>query len=311
MTRRSAALLTVAVLAGACSDAPAPETPQSVSEGASAATGDGPGDRRQGKQERSGGRDKATKSGARPNRGPGDGAGTRDAGDGGGGAGGARGGRPRGPNEAGGEEDRAAASYPAAGGYRYEQSGFEEYCQTGSCEREELPPMQSVELSYRRRSSQRATIVSDARISEQRSARTTFRFTKRAALVTEVVVRYSRNGFSFENSYRPDPPVESLRFPLRVGKSWSGRWKAQTSGDYRFEVVDRARVLAGGRSVEAFRLDSVTRFRGEFDGRAAATYLVDPDTRAVVGSQGHMKVSSTFGDFETTFKTRLRSGPGY
>ncbi|MGH2746557.1 MAG: hypothetical protein ACRDKB_01365 [Actinomycetota bacterium] len=205
---------------------------------------------------------------------------------------------------------KRGSAYPAAGRYRYDQSGYEEYCRA-TCTREDLPPTRTIDISYKRRKARRATLISDERISSRRSSETTIKVNRDAALITRAHVRFEDEGFRYENTYRPRPPIESLRFPLRIGKSWSGQWKADTSGRYEIDVVGRSTVDIGGRRVNAFRLDTVTLFSGEFEGRADVTVWIDPDTTMVVRSTGRLEIESVFGSFESEFETTLDGGPGY
>lgn len=215
-----------------------------------------------------------------------------------------------GSDETGKGGGRGGPAYPAAGRYRYEQSGYEEYCRA-TCTREDLPPTRTVDISYKKRDARRATLISDERISSSRSSETHVKINRAAARITRAHVRFEDEGFRYENTYRPEPPIESLLFPLRVGRSWSGRWDADVSGRYEIDVVDRGAVDIGGRRVNALRLETVTFFRGEFEGRADVTVWIDPDTTMVVRSSGHFEVQSVFGSFESEFETTLGSGPAY
>ena len=206
----------------------------------------------------------------------------------------------------------APAPYPAAGAYRYAQQGFEEYCQQAQCQRYNLPAKQTVNFSYARRSATAATIVSDARISERRSMTTTTRYNADKVLITHVVADFQlQGGFTYSTAYEPDPPVEALRTPLRVGEGWSGRWKDTTSGDYTIRVVGRDRIAVAGRRIAAVRLDTRTNFRGEFSGRADLVVWVDATTRVPVKTIGTLRLSSSYGDFNSDFEVTLASGPGY
>lgn len=202
------------------------------------------------------------------------------------------------------------SEYPAAGRYRYGQSGYEEYCRA-TCTREDLPPTRTIDISYKKRNARRATLISDERISSSRSSETTIKITRDSARITRARVRFQDEGFRYENTYRPKPPIESLRFPLRVKRSWSGRWEADTSGRYEIDIMGRDAVAVGGRRVNAFRLDTVTLFSGEFEGRAEVTVWIDPDTTMVVRSSGRLEIESVFGSFESEFETTLDAGPGY
>jgi hypothetical protein len=203
-----------------------------------------------------------------------------------------------------------AAVYPAAGTYVLDQQGYEEFCQA-TCERRDLPPTQRVDVSYRDRSDDAAVVVSDARSSQERTMRTTTRWTRSDALITSVRTSFKWQGFEFVSEYHPSPPIKSLRFPLHVGDRWSGRWEAKTSGDYEISVVGQERVTAGDGAVRTFRINTFTRFEGELDGTADITVWIDPRTRAIVAADGTIEASSGFGKYRTKFETTLRSGPGY
>lgn len=209
------------------------------------------------------------------------------------------------------EDDRSTAVYPAAGRYLYGQSGFERFCQAARCEDKPLPKTQPVQIALSEPSPDRAVVVSEIEASGNRTMRTTATYTRRSALVTEVYARFTYEGFSFENTYRPEPSVESLRFPLRMGATWSGRWKDSTSGEYWMDVIGIAEVKVGGATVNAFKLSSVTTFEGEFEGTAKALVWIDPTTKAMVKTTGRLDLRSAFGRYITEFSNVLRSGPGY
>ena len=274
--------------------------------------------------------DKKKKKGSRPERSRGNAGGDAkepEAGGGGGGSG--RGGRegpspsegegardegaPDGRSPAGGGDGgsrRYGALAPSGGTYVYRQRGYEEFCAAG-CDRQELPPRQSIETTVAQRSGSSATVVTEARASRGRLARTTTNYTREAAHITQVYVRFSYSGYTFDRTYRPKPPVESLRFPLTPGEAWSGSWRGKVSGDYEAVVAGRARMSAGGRTIEAVEVRTRTRFRGDFNGRAQARLWIDPRTKAVVKTAGNLSVTSAYGRYSTAFATSLISGPGY
>lgn len=229
-----------------------------------------------------------------------------------------RAGRPRGGQgrtdrytEGPSEDDHSSALFTAAGDYVYRQSGYERFCDAATCEREELPDRQSVNVGVKRRTSDSAVVVAEAHASGNRMMRTTTRFTRRVASVTDVYARFSYQGFTFENSYQPDPPVESLRFPLSGGESWAGRWRDSTSGTYNFKVVGREQIEVGGSAVQAFKIVYDMTFRGEFNGTSEGTVWVDPATRVAVATSGRLDLESSFGRYTTESRTRLTSGPRY
>jgi hypothetical protein len=92
---------------------------------------------------------------------------------------------------------------------------------------------------------------------------------------------------------------------------WSGEWKDKTSGDYSISIGDRENVSVNGQTVRAYRIETETNFRGQFDGRSVATVWLDPRTKSVLKSQGKMDVKSAFGRYNTEYSTMLASGPGY
>jgi hypothetical protein len=211
----------------------------------------------------------------------------------------------------GGEDDSSSAWYPQRGIYTYDQSGFEEFCDASSCEKQDLPPTQDVKASYKSRSSGEVVVVTEARASDSRFVRTTTRHTAQGAFVTDVYLKFDYEGVSFNNSYQPRPPVETLRLPLRAGMRWAGEWEDKTSGNYQIRVGEKEAVSVGGRSVQAFRLHTVTHFRGEFDGSAIVTVWIDPATLAPVKTMGNLDVKSFFGEYRSEFSATLSSAPGY
>lgn len=217
----------------------------------------------------------------------------------------------RGGDQEGAEDDSSSAYYPAAGTYVYAQSGYEEFCDTSSCNKKDLPPTQDVKTSHKQRSGDPVTVVTEAKSSDSRSTRTTTTHSPANALITDVRVKFNYQGFQFENSYQPDPPVESVRYPLRSGMSWSGMWKDSTSGDYSITVGARRSLAVGGGTVQAYPLRTQTTFRGEFDGSADVTVWIDPATAAIVKMSGELQVKSVFGSYHTEFTATLQSAPGY
>lgn len=211
----------------------------------------------------------------------------------------------------GGEDDASSSWYPGKGVYTYGQTGWEEFCDATSCEKQDLPPTQEVKTFYDSLSSNEVVVVTEAEASRSRFVRTTTRHTPKGAFVTEVYLRFNYEGVSFNNSYQPEPPVEIVRLPLRAGMKWSGEWKDDTSGDYAIDVDPREAVSVGGRTVQAFPLHAVTHYRGEFDGSSTTTVWVDPATAAVVKTVGEISVESFFGKYRSNFRATLRSGPGY
>ena len=211
----------------------------------------------------------------------------------------------------GSEDDSSSAWYPANGVYTYGQSGWEEFCDTSGCERQDLPPTQDVKTTHKSRSNDVVVVVTEAEASDSRFVRTTTRHTRNGAFVTDVYLKFDYEGVSFNNSYQPDPPVETLRLPLRSGMAWSGRWEDKTSGDYRIRIGPQEQLSVGGRSVQALRVETTTHFRGEFEGTAEVTIWIDPATLAPVKTQGRLDVDSFFGAYRSAFKATLRSAPGY
>lgn len=293
MRKQIATFVAVGVLAAACSSAPEPDP--AVRGDATVGAKPSPTEAQDDRAKRAETKESAGRAGRKEQSRSG---------------GGAQAGAAAGTGSTAAQSGSRGSAYPAAGRYRYEQSGYEEYCRA-TCTRKELPPARTVDISYRNRNARRATLISDERISSSRSSETTIKVNRGAALITRAHVRFEDEGFRYENTYRPEPPIESLLFPLRVGKSWSGRWSADTSGRYEIDVVGRSAVDLGGRRVNAFRLDTVTLFSGEFQGRADVTVWIDPDTTMVVRSSGHLEIESVFGSFESEFETTLDSGPGY
>jgi hypothetical protein len=148
-------------------------------------------------------------------------------------------------------------------------------------------------------------VVTKARASGDRLVRTQTRYSDDAAHVLEVHLEYSYEGFDFSRTYRPDPPVAALRFPLSQGRSWSGRWSGDVSGSYSVSVGGRETF--GGS--EVVRLATSTRFRGDIEGESHVTLWVDPKDGTVVRSAGNMTAEMGIGTYRTGFETTLASAP--
>ena len=289
-----AGLAALLLLLAGCSD------PQGTEPGA-AATQDAEGaagpDGSSGTDGGSGGGDSKNGPGSKGSAGSQDGG--PGAGQGSGGGGGPRGSGGGDNGVTGGP--RGSSGYLAEGEYVYDQEGFERFCQGPRCSKSQLPDTATITASYSSRSGDEAVIVTEARSSDQQTVTSTTRHTAGQALITKVVIDFAFGSFNYSQTYEPQPPVESLSFPLEIGKSWRGRWKAQTSGDYRMEVV--------GASDGVFEIETVTNFRGDFSGRAQATVWVDGDTRAILRTDGDIAVASAFGEYTSSFRTTLRSAP--
>ncbi|HWC13059.1 MAG TPA: hypothetical protein VG929_00515 [Actinomycetota bacterium] len=214
-------------------------------------------------------------------------------------------------NEETAEDDGSSRYAPAPGVYTYAQEGFEEFCDATSCSRETLPARQTVKTYYEGTRGDGLVVVTEARSSHNRLTKTTTLHAPDRARITKVHVRLSYEGFSFTNTYRPDPPVEAMRYPLREGDRWSGSWKDSTSGDYDIRVGGKEAVQVDGGTVQAFRVRTTTTFRGEIQGRGDVTVWIDPATAAVVKSEGRVELESVFGRYNTTFSATLQDGPEY
>jgi hypothetical protein len=213
--------------------------------------------------------------------------------------------------DGGGEDDGSSAFAPAAGTYVYDQTGYEEFCDATSCDREDLPPTQDVTTTHDRRSPDEVVVITEAQSSDSRFTKTTTRHSRARALITNVQIRFNYQGVRFNNSYQPDPPVEAVRYPLQEGSSWSGSWKDSTSGRYSIEVGAKRSVMVGNATVQAFPVRTRTTFSGEFEGRANVVTWIDPATAAIVKLEGEIRVQSVFGRYGSEFSASLRSAPGY
>jgi hypothetical protein len=234
----------------------------------------------------------------------GDGDGSASSGDGSGGTGPDGGSGDGGSSPASSPARSGGARSPASGTYVYAQRGFEEFC-SPTCERDRLPRRQRIDASIGSRTSSSTVVVTKARASGDRLVRTTTRYTDATARVLEVHLEYSYEGFTFSRTYRPEPPVTSLRFPLAPGDSWSGRWSGDVSGSY--SVAVEGRETSGGRRV--VQLGTKTRFRGDLKGHANVTLWVDPRDGTVMRTAGNMTADMGFGTYRTGFATSLSSAP--
>ncbi len=220
--------------------------------------------------------------------------------------------RNEGSSTNGGSGSDRSAPYPAAGTYTFSQSGYEEFCDSaGNCDKQPLPKRQPSEVSYERRDGDAAVVVTKQEQSRSRTTTTWARFDASGVHVTKVHVEFNYSGFPFNRTYEPQPPVEAIRFPLTEGEKWSGKWKDETSGSYSVRVGNRRTIYIGGRRIAVFPLETTTEFRGDFEGKSRITVYVDPDTKAIVATDGVLNVTSRFGRYATVFETKLSDGPEY
>lgn len=200
--------------------------------------------------------------------------------------------------------------HPPQGAYAFAQRGFEAVCRAGACSRRDLPPRQDLTLRVARRDEGTALVVQEM-TSGDWYTRTHMRFGRHRTHVLEVHVEVQFGAVTFAETYRPQPPVEALRWPLRPGARWSGSWSAGTSGDYRVDVIEQERVRVGGAAVDAIKIETATTFRGDFSGKADILAWIDPIRRVVVKTAGRLDLRSRYGDYHSSFVSRLRRGPGY
>ena len=210
----------------------------------------------------------------------------------------------RSPQGGGRAPDGTAA--PEAGRFTYAQSGWEEFC-AGPCNRQQLPATQDTDQKVRDAGAGRLEVVTTVRSGNNRSVRSTSVLSRSSLDITKVELTYG----SFSETYAPAPPVRSLRFPLRVGDAWSGSWKANTSGDYRFQVLSEETLVVDGRRIKTFKLDTRTNFKGDFRGYANAVTWIDPRTATPIRTSGKIRLTTDFGRFNSNFDQMLLEGPGY
>lgn len=213
---------------------------------------------------------------------------------------------------AGAGKEQTGLALPEPGRYVYSQKGWEEFCQTGSCDKKNLPTTQDIRLSLQSRSKDRAVLVSEAEASGSRSQTVTYLVQSQRVLITDIQSSYAYRSVSFESHLEPDPAILSARLPLKVGDSWSGRWKdrrGEMDGSYEMRVARREPVSAGNRDVNAFVIEVGMTFSGDYKGTSDLTIWAAPGDLTIVGTKGRMELSSSFGTYRTRFTNYYRSGP--
>jgi len=202
------------------------------------------------------------------------------------------------------------AKYPAAGDYRYTQTGFEQLC-SGSCDRKDLPSSMVMAVSYASRLSGGMRVITEGQVSQMRFTRDMTDWTPTGASVDQYFVRFTDGPVQYENSYSPGPPVRTLHLPLRGGDQWSGSWSAQTSGTYSVCVRSKDSLVVGGRPVFAYQVETRMMFSGEFHGSEDVTLWIDPASLTTVRAQGTLNVQGLGGAYKTQFDMDLQSAPGF
>ncbi len=223
------------------------------------------------------------------------------------------GGSSNGDDDDGGGSSTASGEpvHPQSGRYLYNQAGYEEFCQGAACQKENLPATQELDARYGSRSDDAVTVITEARVSDNRTATTTYVYGRNKATVTNLTVDFAYGAISFHDSIDPKPPIDAALYPLEEGRSWSGSWTDDTSGEYEFSVVAHESLTVAGQTIDSYRLDTHIVFRGEFRGTTDAQIWVDPGTGFILKSAGKLDVTSDFGTYRSSFLQTLRSGPGY
>ena len=213
---------------------------------------------------------------------------------------------------AGGSAAASALPLPTAGSYSFVQGGWEELCQASNCDRSDLPPSQSLDISYVKKTPTRAVFLSRTEGSGSRSQTITYDVRSDEALITKLESTFSSGAFSFKAEIVPSPAVKAGAFPLTVGDSWSGRWDDRNDnidGSYRFDVVGRDRMTIDGKSEEVAVVDTSMVLSGDYRGTNDMRLWVIPDEFTIVASKGFTEIESQYGTYRSRSTTSYRSGP--
>jgi hypothetical protein len=213
---------------------------------------------------------------------------------------------------AGGSAAASSLPLPTAGSYSFVQGGWEELCQASNCDRSDLPPSQSLDISYSKKTATRAVFLSRTEGSGSRSQTITYDVRSDEALITKLESIFSSGAFSFKAEIVPSPPVKAGAFPLTVGDSWSGRWDDRNDnidGSYRFDVVGRDRMTIDGKAEEVAVVDTSMVLSGDYRGTNEMRLWVVPDEFTIVASKGFTEIESQYGTYRSRFTTSYRSGP--
>lgn len=207
-------------------------------------------------------------------------------------------------------------SMPRPGRYVYSLTGSEAVCgyQNGLrvCPpREPLPTRMIVRVTREKATDGDDIVMMRRYWSDDSEMSSTIRFTDGAARTTATRFSLNYGGFELDAFYRLRPPPRWLVFPLRVGSSWTDRWLGQTRGALGAEVVSKDRIPVGGEANVGYRVLSTTRFQGRSAGRLSVTEWVDPESNLAIRSRTDLVLKDGSTEYETSFDTRLISGPGY
>jgi hypothetical protein len=214
--------------------------------------------------------------------------------------------------KAGGSAAASSLPLPTAGSYSFVQGGWEELCQASNCDRSDLPPSQSLDISYSKKTPTRAVFLSKTEGSGSRSQTITYDVRSDEALITKLESTFSSGAFSFKAEIVPSPPVQAGAFPLTVGETWSGRWDDRNDnidGSYRFDVVGRDRMSIDGKPEEVVVVDTSMVLSGDYRGTNEMRLWVIPDEFTIVASKGFTEIESQYGTYRSRFTTSYRSGP--
>jgi hypothetical protein len=211
----------------------------------------------------------------------------------------------------GGSGPRQALATPAEGTYSYAQTGWEEICQATRCDRSDLPPTQSIEISVTARSPERVRFTSRSDGAGSRSQTIHYLATQDLISVTELENRFTASGFTISSVIVPDPPIKVASLPWTVGDRWAGTWtdrNDQADGTYRFEVTGTERMPIDGTEETVFIVDTFMELSGEYEGTNEMRLWVTQDF-TIASSKGTTKIKSRYGTYRSRFTTFYRSGP--
>jgi hypothetical protein len=106
-----------------------------------------------------------------------------------------------------------------------------------------------------------------------------------------------------------DPGIVGVPFPYKLGATWSGSWKGDTSGTYTGKTIDHRTIRVGAENVEVWVEELSLQMRGKVTGTAVTKLWYAPKLGMDAREDGmyDMRSQGTPGTYHTEYTITLTS----
>lgn len=206
----------------------------------------------------------------------------------------------------------AGAPIPPTGEYVYAQHGSETFCSAAACSTPRaLPPMMTATVRYGGTAGAAGHAIElELRVAPGRIVRVRSRYSPHDVTLSEIAAEFTESGFTQSGAVRPTPPIELLKFPLTAGSEHTQRFTdGETSGTFTRRVRGLETINAGGRRVQASRIDSTLTTAGETPATIGLTMWVDEATRTFLRLTVSIDATYQITRYKASFTDTLQTAP--